>query len=121
MPVAEDRLRDTIQALVADGKGILAVDETPRTLTSRFQALDITSTPESRRDYRELLFRTGGIEHYISGVILNDETLRQQAADGTPMGEVLSRRGILPGVKVDRGIHPLAGASEEGVTEGLDG
>ncbi len=121
MAVTDDRLKDTVQALIAPGKGILAVDETPGTLTSRFQALSIVSTPESRRDYRELLFRTEGIERHISGAILNDETLRQQAVDGTPMGEVLSRRGILPGVKVDRGIFPLAGAPGEGITEGLDG
>ena len=121
MAITDDRLKETIQALIVRGKGILAVDETPGTLTSRFQALGIVSTPESRRDYRELLFRTAGIERHIIGAILNDETLRQQAVDGTPMGEVLSRRGILSGVKVDRGIFPLAGAPGEGVTEGLDG
>lgn len=121
MAATDDRLVETVRALIAQGKGILAVDETPGTLTSRFKALGIDSTPESRRDYRELLFRTEGIEQYISGVILNDETLRQQAANGTPMGEVLSRRGILPGVKVDRGIFPLAGTPGEGITEGLDG
>lgn len=113
--------QETAQALVASPKGLLAVDETPRTLTSRFDALGIESTAESRRDYRELLFRAAGIDAHISGAILNDETLRQQAADSTPIAQVLIQRGIMPGVKVDTGIHPLAAAPNEGITEGLDG
>ncbi len=115
------QLSEQSQALVALGRGILAVDETPGTLTSRFQTLGITSTPDSRRDYRELLFRTPGLSGFITGVILNDETLRQQAADGTPMAALVAQCGLVPGIKVDRGLQPLAGAPGESVTEGLDG
>jgi fructose-bisphosphate aldolase class I len=114
-------LKITARALVADGKGILAADETPGTLTKRFAALGIESTPETRRGYREMFFTTPGINAFISGVILQDETIRQRSSKGTPLPEVLSRQGVLPGIKVDNGAKPLAGAGGELVTEGLDG
>jgi fructose-bisphosphate aldolase class I len=115
------QLAETAQALVADGKGILAADESTATCTQRFQKLGIVSTPDSRRDYREMLFSTPGIGEFISGAILYDETLRQNARDGTPIPELLKRQGIIPGIKVDTGAKPLAGMPEEKVTEGLDG
>ena len=107
-------------ALVADGKGILAADETVATLTKRFDALGIQSTEQSRRSYRQMLFTAGAAE-FISGVIMQDETIRQKSTDGVPFAQVLSKQGILPGIKVDAGAKPLAGAPGETVTEGLDG
>ncbi|HEX6247123.1 MAG TPA: class I fructose-bisphosphate aldolase [Nocardioidaceae bacterium] len=111
----------TAHALVAPGKGILAADESTPTMTKRLADVGVESTEERRRAYRELLFTTTGIESGISGVILFDETLRQQAEDGTPLVEVLQRAGVVPGIKVDRGTKPLAGFPDEVVTEGLDG
>jgi fructose-bisphosphate aldolase class I len=108
-------------ALVAEGKGILAADETVPTLTRRFDSLRINSTEESRRSYREMLFTAPGAAAFISGVIMQDETIRQKSSDGTPLAEVLSGQGILPGIKVDTGAKPLAGSPRETVTEGLDG
>jgi fructose-bisphosphate aldolase, class I len=113
-------LESVAAALIADGKGILAADETPSTLTKRFDTLGIASTEESRRAYREMLF-TAGTAEFISGVILQDETIRQQSSDGTPLTKVVSKQGVLPGIKVDTGAKPLAGAPGETVTEGLDG
>ena len=107
--------------LVAEGKGILAVDESVGTLTRRFEAVGIQSTERSRRAYRETLFTTRGASEFIRGAILYDETIRQKSSDGTPMAEVLSRQGIVPGIKVDTGTVPLVGSPEETVTEGLDG
>jgi fructose-bisphosphate aldolase class I len=107
-------------ALVADGKGILAADETPGTLSKRFEALKIESTPESRRAYREMLFTTPGIASFISGVIMQDETIHQQSSTGKPFAAVLTQQGIIPGIKVDHGAKRLAG-TEEYITEGLDG
>ncbi len=107
--------------LVADGKGILAADESVATLTRRFDTLGIPSTEQSRRAYREMLFTTRGAAEFISGAILYDETIRQKSSDGTPLAQVLSRQGIVPGNKVDTGAEPLAGFPEETVTEGLDG
>jgi fructose-bisphosphate aldolase, class I len=114
-------LDEIAQAIVADGKGVLAADETPATLTKRLAALGIESTPDSRRAYREMLFTTPGIAEYIGGVILQDETIRQHSSSGPPLIEVLSRQGILPGIKVDNGAKWLAGSPGEFVTEGLDG
>jgi fructose-bisphosphate aldolase class I len=108
-------------ALVAAGKGILAADESFPTIEKRFKSIGVPSTQDSRRSYRELLFTTPGIDAHISGVILFDETIRQPAADGTPLVDVLTGRGILPGIKVDTGAKPLAGAPGEKITEGLDG
>jgi fructose-bisphosphate aldolase, class I len=106
--------------LVADGKGILAADETVHTLTLRFDALAIESTEQSRRAYREMLFASG-IAEFISGVIMHDETIRQKSSSGTRLAEVLASEGVLPGIKVDSGAKPLAGSPGESVTEGLDG
>lgn len=107
--------------MVAPGKGILAADESSGTIQKRLDGIGVESTEENRRAYRELLFTTEGIEDYISGVILFDETLRQSAADGTNFGALLASRGILPGIKVDKGAKDLASAPGEKVTEGLDG
>jgi fructose-bisphosphate aldolase, class I len=108
-------------ALVANGKGILAADETVGALTKRFEQLKILSTPESRRDYRELLFTTPGSADFISGVIMHDETIRQHASNGKRLTDILLDQDIIPGVKVDTGAKPLAGSEDETVTEGLDG
>lgn len=115
------KLTATAQAMVAPGKGILAADESSGTIKRRFDSINAVSTDDSRRDYRELLFRTPGANEYISGVILFDETLRQNGADGTPMVKVLVDQGIIPGIKVDKGTIPLPGSPAELVTEGLDG
>jgi len=114
-------LEETARAIVAPGKGILAADESSGTIKKRFDSINAESTETTRRDYRESLFRTAGAEDFISGVILFDETIRQDAADGTPLVKVLSDAGIIPGIKVDTGAKELAGASGEKVTEGLDG
>ena len=107
--------------LVANGKGILAADETPSTLSKRFDSLGIKSTEQSRLTYREMLFTAEGVDKFISGAILQDETIRQKSASGTPLAEVLASRKILAGIKVDKGAKPLAGSPGESVTEGLDG
>src|SRR3954469_7645656 len=101
-------LEDIARALVAPGKGILAADESDGTIKKRFDSIGVESTEESRRAYRDLLFTTEGAEEYISGVILFDETIRQSSADGTPFPQLLERRGIIPGIKVDKGANPLA-------------
>ena len=116
-----DQLEAVAQQLVAPAKGILAADESAPTIQKRFDSIGVDSTEESRRDYRELLFRTSGASDFISGVILYDETLRQKAADGTPMVDVLREQGIIPGIKVDNSSKPMAGAPGELITEGLDG
>ena len=114
-------LESIAATLVAEGKGILAADETPATLTKRFETLGIQSTEQSRRSYREMLFTAPGTAAYISGVIMQDETIRQKTTGGTPLAQALSGQGIVPGIKVDTGARPLAGSSGETVTEGLDG
>jgi fructose-bisphosphate aldolase, class I len=114
-------LETIANALVADGKGILAADETVATLTKRFDKLKIPSTAESRRDYREMLFTAPGSADFISGVIMYDETIRQRDSSDTSLPEALLREGIIPGIKVDTGAKPLAGSEGESVTEGLDG
>ncbi len=116
-----DELLTTIAKLVAPGKGILAADESIPTITKRFQALGIESTDNSRRAYRLLLSTAPGAEEFIAGVILFEETLGQNADDGTPFAEMLSRRGILPGIKVDKGTVALPGAPGDLITQGLDG
>jgi len=115
------QLAATAQAIVAPGKGVLAADESSPTIKKRFDSIKVESTEENRRFYRELLFTTGGINEFIGGVILFDETLRQSTADGVPFARVLSDAGIVPGIKVDAGAKALAGAPGEKVTEGLDG
>ena len=114
-------LEQTAKALVAEGKGILAADESSPTIKKRFDSIGAESTEENRRDYRTMLFSTPGTAEFISGVILFDETIRQNAADGTPLVKMLQDAGIIPGIKVDKGAKPLAGHPEETVTEGLDG
>jgi fructose-bisphosphate aldolase class I len=114
-------LTTTAQALVASGKGILAADESFGTIEKRFKKLGIPSTEENRRAYREMLFTTKGVERFISGVILFDETIRHSTSDGTPFVSVLGKAGIMPGIKVDTGAKALAGYPGEKVTEGLDG
>src|SRR5215469_8536292 len=108
-------------ALSSPGKGILAADETVGTITRRFEQLSIPSTYESRRDYRELLFTTPHATDFISGVIMHDETIRQDSAKGKRLTDILVGLGIIPGIKVDTGAKPLAGFDNETVTEGLDG
>jgi len=114
-------LRSTARSLVAKGKGILAADESSPTIKKRLDTIQVESTEENRRAYRELLFTAEGAADFISGVILYDETLRQSASDGRPFPEVLAGRGIIPGIKVDKGAKPMAGFAGEKITEGLDG
>lgn len=114
-------MEDVAVQLVAPSKGILAADESTGTIKKRFDTINVDSTETNRRDYRELLFTAEGVSDYISGVILYDETLRQKSADGTPLAELLSAQGIIPGIKVDMGAKALAFADGELVTEGLDG
>ena len=119
-----EELSKIAQALVAPGKGILAADESSGTIKKRFDSIGVTSTEDTRRDYREMLFRAGeGMKNYVSGVILYDETIRQKAKDGTPLVDVMKAAGSIPGIKVDAGAKPLAGpdVNIETVTEGLDG
>jgi fructose-bisphosphate aldolase, class I len=117
----EDELQSTIENLVHRGKGILAADESEPTIAKRFKAVGVESTEANRRSYRSLLFTTPGAAEFISGVILFEETLGQTSEDGTPLPEVLSRQGIVPGIKVDKGKIPLAHAPGDEVTQGLDG
>jgi fructose-bisphosphate aldolase class I len=114
-------LHDTAKAIVADHKGILAADESTGTITKRFDSIGVESTEENRRFYRQLLFTAPGMEDSIGGVILYDETIRQSADDGMSLAEVLSAKGVIPGIKVDTGAHDQAGFPGEKVTEGLDG
>src|SRR5713101_5202784 len=115
-------LNKVAEAMVAPGRGILAADESSGTIKKRFDAIGAESTPDSRRDYRELLFRsTEAMSKYISGVILYDETIRQNATDGTPLVKVIEKSGALPGIKVDKGTKPLPFSPGEVITEGLDG
>jgi fructose-bisphosphate aldolase class I len=115
-------LNKVAEAMVAPGRGILAADESSGTIKKRFDAIGAASTDENRRDYRELLFRSNeAMSKYISGVILFDETIRQNAKDGTPLVKVIEKAGSLPGIKVDKGIKPLPFCPGEVITEGLDG
>ena len=116
-----DDMIKTAHEMVAPEKGILAADESSGTIKRRFDAIGVESTEDNRRDYRELLFRTEGANKFISGVILYDETIRQKGADGTQMVKILTGQGVIPGIKVDAGTKPLAGAEGELITEGLDG
>lgn len=108
------------KAIAAPGKGILAADESTGTIGQRFEKISTENTEENRRKYRQLLFTTTGIEEYISGVILFEETLFQKADDGTPFVDIMKAKGIIPGIKVDKGIKPLAGTAGECVTQGID-
>ena len=119
--MAGNELHETARAIVADHKGILAADESTGTIKKRFDSIGVESTEENRRFYRQLLFTAPGIEEWIGGVILYDETIRQSADDGMPVAELLSSKGVIPGIKVDTGAHEMAGFPGETVTEGLDG
>lgn len=117
-----ERLEDIAIAMVADGKGLLAADESTATIKKRFDTIDLESTADSRRDYREMLFRSqDAMRNNISGVILYDETIRQSAKDGTPFVDIMKADGCIPGIKVDAGAKSLAGYPGETITEGLDG
>lgn len=118
----KDQLERIARAMVAKGKGLLAADESTGTIKKRFEAIGIASTVETRRDYREFMFRTRpAMDNHISGVILYDETLRQTGADGTPLVHLIEAAGAIPGIKVDLGAKPLPGFPGETITEGLDG
>jgi len=119
--MSKQELETIAQAMVAKGKGILAADESMGTIKRRFDSIKIDSNENSRRAYREMLFGTKGLEEAISGVILFDETLRTAASDGTPFSQLLSKKGIMPGIKVDKGPVDIPGFPGETVTEGLDG
>jgi fructose-bisphosphate aldolase class I len=114
-------LEATINDMVQGGKGILAADESAPTIAKRFAAIDAESTEEHRRSYRSLLFTTAGLNEFVSGVILFEETLTQRSNDGTLLPEVLAKQGIVPGIKVDKGLKPLANAAGDKITQGLDG
>jgi len=116
-----EQLVEIAQAMVAPGKGILAIDESAGTIQKRFDSVGIASTEENRRDYRSMMLSTPGLGQFISGAILFDETIRQSTADGTRLVDLMEQAGILPGIKVDKGAKALAGFEGEKVTEGLDG
>jgi fructose-bisphosphate aldolase class I len=116
-----EQLITTARTLVADRKGILAADESAPTMGKRLASIDVASTPDNRRAWRELLVTSDGLSETISGVILFDETIRQEASDGRRLAAILSEQGVTPGIKVDAGAKPLAGAEGETITEGLDG
>ena len=113
-------LEEIAEYIVSDGKGILAADESNPTCGKRFDSIGVESTESNRRDYREMLFRSSGMKDNIGGVILFDETLRQNAQDGTPLIELIKNQGALPGIKVDKGLAPLDSSPEETLTQGLD-
>ncbi len=116
-----EQLAETAQAMVAAGKGIIAIDESTATIAKRFAGVGIENSEENRRAYREMLLTTPNLGQYISGAILFDETLRQSTKGGVPFAKVMAENGIIPGIKVDKGPQPLAGFPGEVVTEGLDG
>ena len=116
-----EQLAETARAMVAPGKGIIAIDESTGTIAKRFAGVGVENTEENRRAYREMLLTTPGLGEHISGAILFDETLRQSTKDGVPFAKVMLQNGIIPGIKVDKGAMPLAGFPGELVTEGLDG
>jgi len=117
----KQELSATANAMVADNKGLLAADESTGTMGKRLDSIGVENVEDNRRDYREMMFRSEGIGNYISGVILYDETLRQNAADGTPLAKLLNDTGVIPGIKVDMGAKDLPGRPAEKITEGLDG
>jgi len=117
----DQELRDTANAIASPGKGILAADESTGTIGKRFEKINLANNEDNRRDYRELLFRSPNWGQYISGVILYEETLNQKAKDGTPMVELIKANGVIPGIKVDKGVAPIPGTNDESYTMGLDG
>src|SRR4249919_882081 len=116
-----EQLAEIAQAMVAPGKGIIAIDESTATCAKRFAGVGVENTEEKRRRYRELLLTTPNLSDYISGAILFDETIRQKTKDGVPFAKYMADHGMIPGIKVDKGTHNLAGFPGEVVTEGLDG
>ena len=114
-------LEEIAKYIVSDGKGILDSDEINPTCVKRFDSIGVESTESNRRDYREMLFRSSGMKDNIGGVILFDETIRQNAQDGTPLVDLIKNQGALPGIKVDKGLAPLESSPEETLTQGLDG
>ena len=114
-------IEEIAKYIVSDGKGILAADESNPTCGKRFDSIGVESTESNRRDYREMLFRSSGMKDNIGGVILFDETIRQNAQDGTPLVELIKNQGALPGIKVDKGLAPLDSSTEETLTQGLEG
>ena len=116
-----EQLAETARAMVAPGKGIIAIDESSATCKKRFDGVGIECTEENRRAYRELLLTTPKANEYLSGAILFDETIRQSTKSGVPFARYMADNGMIPGIKVDKGTHPLAGFPGEVVTEGLDG
>src|ERR1041384_3297384 len=115
-------LNKVATAMVAPGRGILAADESTGTIKKRFDAIGVESSADSRRDYREMLFRSGeAMGKHISGVILYDETIRQNAKEGTPLVKLIEKAGSIPGIKVEKGVQPLTNCPGEVITEGLDG
>ena len=116
-----EHLAETARAMVAPGKGIIAIDESAGTCQKRFDGVGIECTEENRRAYRELLLTAPNASQYLSGAILFDETIRQKTKDGVPFAKYMADHGMIPGIKVDKGTHPLAGFPGEVVTEGLDG
>ena len=116
-----NNIKEIATYIVAEGKGILAADESNPTCGKRFDSIGVESTEENRRDYREMLFRSKGMKDNIGGVILFDETIRQTAADGTLLRDIISNQGALPGIKVDKGLQPIEGCDGETVTVGLEG
>lgn len=119
--MTSENLVAVARAMVAEGKGILAIDESTGTIKKRFDSINVECTEENRRDYRQMLLTTPELGNHISGAILYDETLRQSTQDGKPFVAVMEEAGVMPGIKVDTGAHPLAGHPGEKVTEGLDG
>ena len=119
--MALESLEEIAAYIVEDGRGILAADESNPTCGKRFDSIGVESTEGNRRDYREMLFRSEGMKGNIGGVILFDETIRQKAEDGTPLVNIITEQGALPGIKVDKGLVPLEDSPEETVTQGLDG
>ena len=116
-----NNIEEVANYIVADGKGILAADESNPTCGKRFDSIGVESNEDNRRDYREMLFRSEGMKGNIGGVILFDETLRQDAQDGTPLVELIKSQGALPGIKVDKGLKPIDSSPDESITQGLDG
>lgn len=119
--MSTEQLNTIAQAVVADGKGLLAADESTGTIKKRFDSVNVESTERTRRDYRHLLVSAPGVGDHISGVILYDETIRQEGPDGAPLVKLIQDAGMIPGIKVDKGAKPLAPSGREKVTEGLDG
>ena len=116
-----NNIEEIASYIVSDGKGILAADESNPTCGKRFDTIGVENTESNRRDYREMLFRASGLKDNIGGVILFDETLRQNAKDGTPLIDIMNAAGALPGIKVDKGLIPISDGSDEVITQGLDG